>query len=174
MEDKPKPGRKSGPVNPKLDGKVKQAFNRKKSESIRNLARKLGTSKSNIQRAKERLVLKTYKRQEKLKRSPKQAACVKPRCRKLYDSLFCGQQKCVILDDETYCKFDYQSLPGDQYYTVSEGQDADDAHKSIFTEKFWNKAMVWQAICECGMLSEPFITNQTMNTDVYIRECLSK
>jgi transposase len=34
--------------------------------------------------------------------------------------------------------------------------------------------MVWQAICECGLKSTPYITTSTMNTDIYIKECLHK
>jgi hypothetical protein len=34
--------------------------------------------------------------------------------------------------------------------------------------------MIWQAICSCGMKSKAFITSRTMNSDLYMKECLEK
>ena len=84
----------------------------------------------------------------------------------------CAEKK--IMDDETYVKFDYKILPGDQYYTVPDGLSVDGADTSIFTEKFGKTAMVWQAICECGMVSEAFVTTDTMKNDIYIQKCLNQ
>ena len=67
------------------------------------------------------------------------------------------------MHDETYAKFDYSTLPGPQFYTIQEGQKPDKHTRSISVEKFGKKAMIWQAICECGMKSSVFITNQPMN-----------
>lgn len=54
---------------------------------------------------------------------------------KFYDNLLCRKSACIIMDDETFIKFDYKMLPGDQFYTVKESQDISDAKKSIFVEK---------------------------------------
>lgn len=81
------------------------------------------------------------------------------------------KQHCVIMDDETCCKYDFKTLPGPQYYTVRVGQDVSEEKKSIYTEKFGNKMMVWQAICQCGI---KFFTNKSMNADLYQKECLQK
>jgi len=78
------------------------------------------------------------------------------------------------MDHETYVKFDYKALPGSQFFTTKNPENVADEDKAIFVEKFGKKAMVWQAICECGKLSKPFVTTVTMNTDVYIKECLEK
>lgn len=174
FEDAPKSGRKSGPVSPDIDKKIRDAYKRKPATSVRDVAKKLGTSSSNVMRAKERLGLKTYRKQKKPKRNPKQAASVKPRARKLYDSLLCRNSGCIIMDDETYVKLDYKTLPGPQFYTVSEDKDIPETEKAIFTEKFGKKVMVWQAICECGKTSSPYITTETMNTQKYVKECLQK
>ena len=127
-----------------------------------------------VQRSKKRNKLKTYKKQRAPKRSQKQAACVKPRLRKLYDKILTKNQQCIIMDDETYVKLDYSSLPGSQFYTVSEGMELAQAEKVVAVEKFGAKAMVWQAICECGLKSTPFITTSTMNAEIYRNECLKK
>lgn len=174
FEDLPRSGRKKGSANPKLDTKIKQAFAAKKGISVRDLAKKLGTSKSNVDRAKGRLMLKTYKKQKQPKRTTKQAASVQPRARKLYDTMFTGNSHCILMDDETYVKLDYKTLPGPQYYTVREGEDVDEADRSIFSEKFGKKVMVWQAICSCGKYTKPFIVNGSMNADVYVNQCLKK
>jgi hypothetical protein len=34
--------------------------------------------------------------------------------------------------------------------------------------------MVWQAICSCGLRSPSFVTSSTMNSDVFVKECLQK
>lgn len=172
--DKPKSGRKPGSSNPNLDRKIVKAYKTNKEASVRDLAKKLGTSIGMVQRAKQRNNLKTYKKQRQPKRSEKQQSSVKSRVRKLYDSILTRKNMCVIMDDETYVKLDYKSLPGPQYYTVQDRSVISDSEKSIFTEKFGKKIMVWQAICECGLKSTPFFTTSTMTADNYIKECLNK
>ena len=34
------------------------------------------------------------------------------------------------------------------------------------------KFLLWQAICSCGLRSRAFVTSSTLNSDVYIKECL--
>ncbi|XP_058462483.1 uncharacterized protein LOC131437267 isoform X1 [Malaya genurostris] len=136
FEDKPKTGRKTGPANPQLDKRILKAFEQKKEVSVRDVAKKVGTSKSNVLRAKERLNLRAYKKQKQPKRSSKQEASIRPRVRKLYNSILTGNLNCIIMDDETYVKLDYKSLPGSQYYTVQEGQVLNQSETSIEVEKF--------------------------------------
>lgn len=40
------------------------------------------------------------------------------------------------------------------------------------TGKFEKKVLVWQAICSCVRKSTPFFTFGTINTDVYIKDCI--
>ena len=42
--------------------------------------------------------------------------------------------------------------------------------KFIFADKFAKKAMIWQAICSCGLKTEPFVTFSKMTCQVYIEE----
>lgn len=65
-------------------------------------------------------------------------------------------------------------LPGPQFYTVRKGKTLDKLATAISSEKFGRKAMVWQAICECGKFSRPFITTDVMSCQTYIDECLQK
>ena len=40
---------------------------------------------------------------------------------KLLHKMLQGNQKCIIMDDETYCKLDCLMLPGQQFYTIPKG-----------------------------------------------------
>lgn len=174
FNDTQKSGRKPGPSNPILKKKIEKAYKQNPERSVRDIAKKLGTSAGMVQRSKQRNNLKTYKKQRQPKRSAKQKISVKTRVRKAYDSIFSNKNVCVIMDDETYVKLDYSSLPGPQFYTVNKSSDISESQKSIFTEKFGRKIMVWQAICECGLKSSPFCTTSTMTADLYVKECLNK
>ncbi|XP_047993581.1 uncharacterized protein LOC125240438 [Leguminivora glycinivorella] len=174
FKDKPKSGRKIGSHNRNLDSKICRKIKTSPNASIRDVAKKCKTTVGMVQRAKKRNNLRTYRKQRKPKRSQKQAASVKTRLRKLYDTVLTKNEQCIIQDDETYVKLDYSVLPGPQYFTVRKGEQLDEGKTSIYAEKFGSKAMVWQAICECGMKSTAYITTSTMTTDVYIKECLKK
>ena len=52
------------PANPQLDKRILKAFKQKKEVSVRDVAKKVGIPKSNVLRAKERLYLRTYKKQK--------------------------------------------------------------------------------------------------------------
>lgn len=78
------------------------------------------------------------------------------------------------MDDETYVKLDYKTLPGPQFYTVERGAKVPKEDKAIFCEKFGQKVMVWQAICQCGMKTSPFFVKGNLNSDIYKKECLQK
>lgn len=46
--------------------------------------------------------------------------------------------------------------------------------RSISLKKFGEKLLVWQVICSCGERTQSFITKGTINTQIYINECLKK
>ena len=60
-------------------------------------------------------------------------------------------------------------MPGHQYYYQSKGAYVSNKFKYIQTEKFSPKILVWQAI---GLKSAPFVTRNTLTSDLYITECL--
>ena len=61
-----------------------------------------------------------------------------------------GNQKCIIMDDETYCKLNCLKLTGQKFYTIPKGTKPDILLKAIKTKNVGKKVMVWQAICSCG------------------------
>lgn len=174
FKDLPGRGRKRGPLHPNLDKKICEQFARNKGISIRDCAKKCQTSLAMVQRAKERNMLVTYKKQKQPKRTKTQESTAKTRARKLYDNILTKNKQCIIMDDETYVKLDYKTLPGPQFYTVTKDAKVPKEDKSIFCEKFGQKVMVWQAICQCGMKTTPFFVKGNLNADIYRKECLQK
>ena len=83
-----------------------------------------------------------------------------------------GNQKCIIRDNETYCKLDCSTLPGQQFYTISKRTKPDVLLKAFKPEKFGKKFMVWQAICLYGFKTQTFFTNRNMSSKVYVKERL--
>lgn len=81
---------------------------------------------------------------------------------------------CVVMDDETYVKINFATLPGPQFYTKYRDEVLPESETSIIMEKFGAKILVWQAICQCSHCSRTFLTNVTINKDIYINECLKK
>ena len=78
------------------------------------------------------------------------------------------------MDDETYVKMDFKTLPGPQYYTKSVDENLPLVETTVGIEKFGKKILVWQAICQCGLRSRTFLTNVTINKEIYTNECLKK
>ena len=82
--------------------------------------------------------------------------------------------RCMLMDDETYCKLDSTTLPGPQFYNAVVGEMVPDDRKTIGLEKFGKKVLVWQAICSCGKKSLPYFTTGTINGEIYRNECIKK
>lgn len=79
-----------------------------------------------------------------------------------------------MMDDETYVLADFSQLPGQEFY-VSRGRgNVPEEFRTRKKSKFPKKYLVWQAICSCGERSQSFITNGSINSDIYTKECLQK
>lgn len=174
IEDKPKSGRPKGPANKSMEKKVVRVLKDKPLLSVRDIAKKAQTSASMVQRVKLRNSYKSYKKQKVPKLSPEQRNRAIRRARALYYQVCVGFDGCMILDDETYVKMDFKTLPGPQYYTKKIGTDVGDEIKAIALDKFGSKLLVWQAICQCGKRSRPYICSGTINSHIYLTECLQK
>lgn len=167
------PTTKSGPRDKNLEDKIVKIIKENRSMSTRDVAKKCGTNIAMVQRCKERNGLKTRKKSKVPKVSAKQQKVIKTRSRKLYQLL--GNKKCcIVMDDETYVKADFRTLPGPQFFTTFEGETLPDSETTIGVEKFGSKYLVWQAICQCGKKSSSFVTTGTINAEVYREECLKK
>lgn len=108
------------------------------------------------------------------KRSAEQQIRSKKRCRNLYDILLQNKTRCILMDDETYVKFDSSTLPGPQYYNAVIGENVPDSDKAIKLDKFGKKVLVWQAICSCGLKSSSYFATGTIGGEIYRKECITK
>lgn len=165
---------KKGTTDPAKEQKVIQLLKAKKNHSVRYISRKGKVSVGTVQNIKKRNNIKTYKKQRIPKRSAAQQERARIRANKLYKTLVKKNKQCVLMDDETYVKMDLSTLPGPQFYNAVKGSKVPDANKSIRSEKFGPKILVWQAICSCGQRSSPYFTTGTINAENYREECLKK
>ena len=173
VKRKPGSGFFKKPVNKDWAGKVVGAFKANPGLSIRDVAKRYGMSKSEVCRLKKKCGLTTYKKFKAPNRTQVTNTKARSRARKLYD-FFLNNNPCIIMDDETYVKGDFKQLPGSQFYVQKIGTSISMNYKIIRMDKFAKEYMVWQAICSCGIRTTPFVTNQTMGQDLYVKECLQK
>lgn len=139
---------------------------------MRKIAKKYGCSLKTVQNIKERLNIKSYKKKKVPKRTEEQAERAKLRSGRLYRFLQKQTNRCILMDDETYVYLDSQLLLHTQYFMASPGEKLKREETVLPTGKFEKKVLVWQAICLCGRKSTPFFTFGTINTDVYIKDCI--
>lgn len=107
-------------------------------------------------------------------RNAKQQLIAKLRARKLYDNILTKNVGCIVMDDETYVKSDFKQLPGQSFYVSKVRGGVSNKYKLIRIGKFPKKHMIWQAICTCGLKSQPFVATGSINSEIYMTECLEK
>lgn len=156
-----------------MDKKVVAIIEKNPNLSVRNVARKVGKSKSYVQKVKQRQGLKTYKVKKVPNRDDKQNFTAKIRAKELYTK-FLQNFSCVIMDDETYVVEDFRQLPGLGFYTAMQRNAVAERFRTKKVSKFPKKYLIWQAICSCGRKSKCFVSTGTINKDVYEKECLQK
>lgn len=174
LDNLPKSRRRTDPANPNVEEKVVRLLKAKKYMSVREIAKKEGISVGTVQNIKKRNIVRTYKKQKMPKRSAEQQIRSKKRCRNLYDILLQNKSRFILMDDETYVKFDTSTLPGPQYYNAVVGEIVPDSEKAIKMDKFGKKVLVWQAICSCGLKSTSYFAIGTISGEIYRKECITK
>lgn len=166
-------GKQKGFKSPKRVIKVKALYKRNPGLSSRKVALKAGCSKSLVQKIKKEAGLKSYKVQKVPDRNAVKNSTAKQRAKKLRIDFF-SKFDCCIMDDETYVLADFSQLPGQEFYVADSRGNCEEQYRTQKKSKFPRKFLVWQAICTCGKRSKSFVTSGTINTDVYIKECLQK
>lgn len=156
-----------------MDRKVVAIIEKHPNLSVRNVARKVGKSKSYVQKVKQRHGLKAYKVKKVPNRDDKQNFNAKSRAKVLYTQLL-QKFSCTIMDDETYVLEDFKQLPGLAFYTAMQRNAVAECYRTKKQSKFPKKYLVWQAICSCGRKSKSFVSTGTINKDIYEKECLQK
>lgn len=166
-------GKKKGPHDRKKAKNVVTILKRDPSISGRKLARKADCSESFVRRTKKEAGLKTYKMQKVPDRNAVKNETAKQRAKKLNKD-FVKKFQCCIMDDETYVLADFSQLPGQEFYTADSRGNVAEKFKAKKITKFPKKFLVWQAICSCGKKSSSFVTSGTVNSEIYVKECLQK
>lgn len=141
--------------------------------SNRKTAVKANCSEFLVRKVKKSEGLKTYKVQKVPDRNSRKNEEAKERSKKLYRN-FITKYECCIMDDETYVLGDFSQLPGQEFYVADARGNVEEKFRTQKKTKFPKKFLVWQAICSCGKRSTSYITTGTINTDLYIKECLEK
>lgn len=162
---------------PKVVAKVSKKFEKNPNISVREAARQLEMPSSSVSRIKTKMLgIKAHKKVTAPKYEGDQQQRAKRGCRKIYRKmLLSGDEKVLIMDDETYVPADPADIPGTEYYHCANDSDVPPEKKVKPKGKFVNKKfLVWQAIDESGNVSEPFISTGTINAETYLNECLKK
>lgn len=165
---------KTKPEHKQLVSKVIRSIKQNPGLSLRQRAKRFGTSHEMIRRIQKNKGLKTYRAIKVPNRDDKQNLTAKKRCRKLYDNVLTKFTGCLVLDDETYVKVDPKQVPGQKFYVANKRLNVPDKYKYIKLDKYGKKLMIWQAICSCGAKSRSFVTSSTISSDIYIKECLEQ
>lgn len=174
IERKPGSGRKKGPLNKKLHQKVVKSIKSNPGLSQSDLAKRHGTSETFIRKTIEGAGLKCYRAIKTPRRNDKQDINAKKRARLLQDNVLTKFNGCLIMDDETYLKCDHKQIPGRKFYYSSKRLNVSSKFKYVQVEKYAKKMLIWQAICSCGIKSRPFFTAKTLNSELYVKECLKE
>lgn len=167
-------GRKVGSGDVNREKKIIKALTQNPGLSLRDLGLKYGTCHRNVFKIKKKYGYKSHKMVKVPNRDTKKNNRAILISRKLYRHKLKNFSNCVLMDDETYVKADFNQLPGQQFYSQIKGCDVNKKFKIQKCDKFAKKFMVWQAICSCGLRSPSFVTSANMNSDLYIKECLQK
>ena len=154
--------------------KVRQSLNRNPGLSDRDRGKKFNISRSLARKMRLKCGYKSYRAIRYPNRTDKQKIDIKKRTRLLYDKILTKHSGCIIMDDETYLKYDFNQLPGPKFYTAVNRKTVSSKYKYKMMDKFGKKAMIWQAICSCGLKSRTFVTSSSMTSSLYIKECLNK
>jgi hypothetical protein len=96
----------------------------------------------------------------------------KTRAHKLYGEVLTGHEGWLILDDETYVKYDFKQLLGQNNCVFKTCGSVFSKKKYILHDKYAKRQMIWQGIWSCGMKSKKIVTLRTLNSNFYIKKCL--
>uniref|UniRef100_A0AC35TUS9 DDE_3 domain-containing protein n=1 Tax=Rhabditophanes sp. KR3021 TaxID=114890 RepID=A0AC35TUS9_9BILA len=77
------------------------------------------------------------------------------------------------MDDETYVPMDPKNVPGREFYSATSRTAIPINVRARTKKKYAGKFMIWQAIDENGNITKPFVTDKSMNWEVYLH-CLNK
>jgi len=114
---------------------------------------------------------KAYTKKKAPKYVKDQAKRAKSGARKVYKKTL---SQILVIDDETYVPCDPDDVPGRSFYHATDPKAVPYSERIKPKAKFLKKYLVWQALDANGNVSEPFVSQGTINSQVYRDECLKK
>lgn len=176
VEHKAKTGRIAKICSLQMIRRVGKFLQKEPNISNRAASARLGLEPSTYRFIKvTKLGIRARKKRVAPKYVDQQAERAKRACRFIYrKKLLSGDEKVLVIDDETYVQMDNQQVAGNQYYHARQPGDVSPAQRLRSCQKFPKKFLVWQCLDEAGHVSEPFICEGTMNWEIYLKECLQK
>jgi transposase len=167
------PGRTIKKINLKSIAKIKKLLNGNPNISNKKASAKLKIPKTTYLRlVKKRLGYKTFKKETVPKYIKNQESRVKNNSGVLAKKL--RGNVVLIMDDETYVMADSSQTKLQRYYKAKAKEDVSDQYRFQPKQKYPKKFMVWQALDDNGNATDPFIFEGTMNSELYVKECLKK
>lgn len=164
------PGRKPIIATPKKLKSVEKFFEKNPSTSVPAAAKKLKINASYLQKIKtNKLGIKAYTKKSAAKHTEVQEKTVAERLPKLYNKIL---RKILIIDDETYVLQNPAETPGRQFFHAKDPSKVKTEDKIKCASKFPKKYLVWQALDQFGNVSDPYVHEGCMNSQVYLQKCV--
>ena len=169
-------GRPKSQRSKKLETSIKKIYKADPNISERTAANRLGISQSYLHEIKvDRLGIKSHVCRSAPRYENNQKQRVKTSLRKIAEKKAPKNSgKIIVLDDETYCPQHPDDIPGKKFVHYQQKGSIKDEHLFKSKKKFFKKYLVWQAIDENGNVSKPYISTGTMNSQVYLNQCIKK
>lgn len=163
-------GRTPTVATPAKKRKILQLYKGNPSITVKEVAKKVNIKPSTVKHIKrQKLGIKSNVKQKVPKYKGDQEGRAKQGCRKVYKKQL---SKILIIDDETYLHWDPKDVPGRKFFSAVDPKEVPYSEKVKPQAKFPKKILIWQAIDENGNVSEPFISEGTINSEVYLKECI--
>jgi transposase len=172
LEYKKLSGRPPSVATARKISKVKLLFQRVPSTSVRVVARKLNLKRSTLSDMKvHKLGITAHTKKKAPHYVKDQESRAKTGLRKIYNKM---KKKILVLDDETYVTDDPSQLPGRKFSHAMDHSQLEYNEKFKGVTKFPKKYLIWHAMDQLGNISEPYISEGTMTSTVYLEECVKK
>lgn len=151
---------------------VEKYYKKNPSSTTTLAAQKLKLKVSTLKDIKiNKLGIKARSKKSAPKHTPEQEKTASERLTPLYNKML---RKIVVMDDETYVLKDPSETPIRQFFHSSDPSKVPTNEKIKNKSKFPKKILIWQAVDQNGNVSEPFVHEGTMNSKMYLEECVKK
>jgi len=168
-------GRPMKKSNFECTNKIKLMLKKNPSISNRKCAAKVKIPTTTYRRiVSKKLGLKTFKKIKAPKYINNQKQRAKKGCSKIYRNISGNNDTVLIMDDETYVCQDPMQNKMQRYYKAQSKNQVENDHNIQPVQKFPKKYMIWQAVDENGNFSDSFIFEGTINSEIYLQNCLKE